>query len=538
MAISMSCKRMRMRVGNDVPKISLSSYNNKNNDDLDQLLRQKMPQKVAKSNSGADPKRPQSPFLSENSKRVLERVRDLMRDAIYMKKTEVPDLTLSKLREEYVNLDWENRQRALVVLSSQFGVDRERVRDLINHYTSLNLETEEDSDGTEAALYRTEHDLRSALTPLSGRLFEQMNGQAGGLKFLVDLRADLLNTIKVQNLASLRALDTELKGLFATWLGPACVELRQITWDNSAALLEKIVAYEAVHPVSNLYDLKRRLGVGRRCYSYFHPAIPGEPLVFIEVALSNDVVGSIQSVLFEEPPIAEADATTAMFYSISSTQTGLAGIDLGNFLIKGVVRLLQHDMPNIQTFVTLSPIPGFMNWLLPKLELQIKLCASNTAENSNETDEVNPSSAFKEEVLFAEEGSALLNVTREDKDTTAIEMLRDLLKSPDQEWAKSKELTEVLRPILMRLCARYILQEKKRGRALDPVTNFHLRNGASVERLNWMGDTSPNGLKTYAGMMVNYMYRLEQIESNNQAYLNKGVIAASSAMEGHLKSRL
>ncbi|KAG6552714.1 hypothetical protein Mapa_005661 [Marchantia paleacea] len=277
----MRLMRMRMRVGNEIGRNSLPAYNVKKIDpEVDKLFTQQMPptSKASQSPHGG-PKSEASIFLSDNSKRALEKIRDLMRDAIQMKKNELPDLTLSKLREEYLKLDWESRQKALLVLATQFGVDRKRVHDLISHYESLSTDGGEESDAAEAARYRTEHDLRSALMPLSARLFEQMNGQAGGLKFLVDLRADLIATVKEKNLAALRALDSELKGMFATWLGPACLELQQITWANSAALLERIVVYEAVHPISNLYDLKRRLGVGRRCYGYFHPAIPGFDLL-------------------------------------------------------------------------------------------------------------------------------------------------------------------------------------------------------------------------------------------------------------------
>ncbi|KAH8951189.1 hypothetical protein BDL97_09G014200 [Sphagnum fallax] len=463
-------------------------------------------------------------FASSHSARVLKKVSALMHEAIHMKKTDMPDKTLSQLREEYLRLDEENRRRALVVLATKFGVDRERVQGLLQHYSSLKPvegaedETEETASdcGVVAARYRVERDLRAALVPLSSRLFDQINGQAGGLKFLVDLRADLKASLQQKNLASLRALDSDLKGMFATWLGPACLELHQITWNDPACLLEKIVTYEAVHPISNLYDLKRRLGTGRRCFGFFHPAMPGEPLVFIEVALTNNTENSIQKVLFDEAICEENQATTALLYSISSTQPGLAGIDLGNFLIKRVICLLQHDMPHIQTFVTLSPIPGFLQWLLPKLALQSKPPGSN----------------FREELLLpVEEESLKVAYGGTGGENVGAVIMYDLLSSPQQEWIKSGPLVEALRTPLMRICARYILQEKKRGAALDYVTNFHVRNGASVEQLNWMGDTSDKGLERSAGIMVNYLYRLEKIEENNQAYLNKGTIAASPAME-------
>ncbi|KAH9553037.1 hypothetical protein CY35_09G099000 [Sphagnum magellanicum] len=416
-------------------------------------------------------------FASSHSARVLKKVSALMHEAIHMKKTDMPDKTLSQLREEYLRLDEENRRRALVVLATKFGVDRERVQGLLQHYSSLKPvegaedETEETASdcGVVAARYRVERDLRAALVPLSSRLFDQINGQAGGLKFLVDLRADLKASLQQKNLASLRALDSDLKGMFATWLGPACLELHQITWNDPACLLEKIVTYEAVHPISNLYDLKRRLGTGRRCFGFFHPAMPGEPLVFIEVALTNNTENSIQKVLFDEAICEENQATTALLYSISSTQPGLAGIDLGNFLIKRVICLLQHDMPHIQTFVTLSPIPGFLQWLLPKLALQSKPPGSN----------------FREELLLpVEEESLKVAYGGTSGENAGAVIMYDLLSSPQQEWIKSGPLVEALRTPLMRICARYILQEKKRGAALDYVTNFHVRNECGTTELD------------------------------------------------------
>ncbi|KAJ7517972.1 hypothetical protein O6H91_21G048500 [Diphasiastrum complanatum] len=482
-----------------------------------------------------------SPLNYCESPRILKRVQQLMYEAIHMKNTDMPDKTLGLLRQEYLKLDWEGRSRALLVLSTEFGIDNARVVNLMRHYLSLQpddskreIQKLEDSErGVLAARYRTEHDLRSALVPLSSRLFEHMNGQVGGLKFLVDLRADLISVIKQQNLASLRALDANLKGMFSTWLGPACLELHQITWEDSASLLEKIVGYEAVHPISNLYDLKRRLGVGRRCYGYFHPAMPGEPLVFIEVALTKDMGASIQEVLFDEVPLPESEATAALFYSISSTQPGLKGIDLGNFLIKRVARLLQQEMSQLQVFTTLSPIPGFLKWLIPKLVSACK--SSNVNPSGNSVDDTAASNVFKEELLHKSEERAILEVFGGDnKDANPLEILLRLLTS-DQEWVKTEKLADTVRPCLMRLCARYLLREKKRGKALDPVTNFHVRNGAIVERLNWMGNRSTKGLQESAGIMVNYLYRLEKVEEINQAYLNQGEIRASPAVEEYLQ---
>ncbi|KAG0562729.1 hypothetical protein KC19_9G167800 [Ceratodon purpureus] len=485
----------------------------------------------------AEPAASSAPAMLDprHSERLLKKVSMLMHEAVHMRNSSLPNATLRQLREDYLKLNMDYRQRALILLGTQFGVDRERVKGLIQHYMSLNPvdSTAESSgeklsdSGSEAAHFRTERDLRAALVPLSSRLFEQMNGQVGGLKFLVDLRADLKTTLHTKNLPSLRALDSDLQGLFATWLSPACLELHRLTWNDPACLLEKIVTYEAVHPITNLYDLKRRLGIGRRCFGYFHPAMPGEPLVFIEVALTKGIESSVQKVLFGEPPCDETEATTALFYGITSTQPGLKGIELGNFLIKRVVHLLRQEMPGVQTFATLSPIPGFMHWLLAKLATQCKLI-----EESKDQSEIHK---LREDLLRPDE-EIKLEACRDGKNSKgAVGFLYDILSSDRHEWASSEKLVEALRPPLLRLCARYILQEKKRGAALDPVTNFHVRNGASVEQLNWMGDTSRKGLDASAGLMVNYRYRLEDIEANNQAYLNRRVIAASPAVLGLLQ---
>ncbi|KAK3021935.1 hypothetical protein RJ639_046134, partial [Escallonia herrerae] len=267
-------------------------------------------------------------------------------------------------------------------------------------------------------------------------------------------------------------------------LSPANPELHQITWDDPASLLEKIVAYEAVHPISNLIDLKRRLGVGRRCFGYLHPAIPGEPLIFIEVALMKNVAQTIQEVLWDDPPTPEREATSALFYSISSTQT----------------------------FATLSPIPGYVQWLLSKLA---------SAERSGST--------FEENMLEPEEERALMGASVEtDAGKNGMEVMWNLLTSTNHEWTNSPILVSALKPPLLRLCARYLLQEKKRGKALDSVANFHLQNGANVGRLNWMADRSEKGLSQSAGIMVNYIYRPEKIEENAQSYFSEGHIHASS----------
>ncbi|XP_072992438.1 uncharacterized protein [Typha latifolia] len=404
------------------------------------------------------------------------------------------DANLEDFSRGYLNLSQEGRRELLLALARDYDVNRVRVRDLMRQYLSLELSHasgDQKSDGHEdeavlSAFYRMERNLRDALKPIYAGFFERLNAHPGGLKLLTILRADLLVLLAMENVPSLRALDSYLKEKLITWLSPAALELHQITWDDSASLLEKIVAYEAVHPIRNLIDLKRRLSIGRRCYGYFHPAIPGEPLIFIEVALLKDVATSIQEVLWDDPPTLECEARCALFYSISSTQPGLSGINLGKFLLKRVINMLRRDMSCVTIFATLSPIPGFMQWLLSKLSSQIKLSETEIIEKES-------SSTFRENILLPDEEKMILD------------------------------------------SSIYLLEEKKRGKALDAVANFHLQNGAMIERINWMADQSGKGIQQSGGIMVNYVYRLGNIDENARSYLDTGHIHASCSLDQYLE---
>ncbi|RAL39503.1 unnamed protein product [Cuscuta campestris] len=405
---------------------------------------------------------------SESGIRDFTQVRDWMHSAISMNKAEILDAALDEFSEGYVCLSHESRRKLLLALGQDYDLHRAQVRELMKQYLDLQLPSDKaensgnEEEGSLSAFYRIERNLRHALKPMYEVLFERLNTHPGGLKFLSDMRADIISILADENVASLRALDSFLKEKLVTWLSPANLELHNITWDDPASLLEKIVAYEAVHPISNLIDLKRRLGVGRRCFGYFHPAIPGEPLIFIEVALMKDVAQTIQEVLWDDPPALECDASCALFYSISSTQPGLSGINLGKFLIKRVIDVVKKDLPNIYTFATLSPIPGYMQWLLSKLA---------SSERSTPT--------FRENLLNPDEERAILDASGElNTGRSGMEVLWNLLASKDYEWTNSMILTSVLRAPLMRLCVRYLVHEKKRGKALDSVANFHLQNGA------------------------------------------------------------
>ncbi|XP_020243973.1 malonyl-CoA decarboxylase, mitochondrial [Asparagus officinalis] len=483
------------------------------------------------------------PNGDSSGKVLLQDVKEWMRASISVpgSKSEPADVNLEDFSQGYIKLPQDGRRQLLLSLSREYDVSRARVRELMLQYLSFDLES---STGNEhcssseqesglAALYRTEKNLRDALKPTYAAFFERLNAHPGGLKLLVVLRADLLSLLAKENTPSIRSLESYLKEKLITWLSPAALELHQITWDDSASLLEKIVAYEAVHPIRSLLDLKRRLSVGRRCFGYLHPAIPGEPLIFIEVALLKEMAKSIQEVLWDDPPIPESAASCALFYSISSTQAGLSGINLGKFLIKRVVELLRREMPDITVFATLSPIPGFMQWLLSKLASQLKL-AKLESDSAGDLSKKESCSTFKENILLQEEEKAILDATKAGGES-ATEVLHDLLISTNREWTKSNQLLTALQPLLMRLCARYVLKEKKRGKALDAVANFHLQNGAMVERLNWMGDNSEKGIQQSGGIMVNYVYRLDEIEENAQSYFSTGHINASSKIHQYLR---
>ncbi|GKV01970.1 hypothetical protein SLEP1_g14470 [Rubroshorea leprosula] len=481
------------------------------------------------------------PDASSKIERSFEHVQKSMHLAISMNKTDM-DAELNEFSEGYFSLSHENRQNLLLILAKDYDLNRMQIRELIKQYLGLeppNISGSEaqlrsgQEEGFLSAFYRIEQNLRHALKPVYDVLFERLNTHPGGLRFLSILRADILSILAEENIASLRALDSYLKDKLSTWLSPAALELHQITWDDPASLLEKIVAYEAVHPISNLIDLKRRLGVGRRCFGYFHSAIPGEPLIFIEVALLKNVAQTIQEVLWHDPPIPECDSTCALFYSISSTQPGLAGINLGKFLIKRVITLVKREMPHITTFATLSPIPGFMQWLLSKLASQSKLAAEENISNSSKD---TSATTFWENMLEPGEERVLMDSSENfASGKNGMEVVLNLLTSTNHEWTNSATLLSALKPSLMRLCVRYLLQEKKRGKALDSVTNFHLQNGAMVERINWMADRSEKGLQQSAGIMVNYVYRLENIEEYAQSYFSTGHIHTSSDIRHYVE---
>jgi malonyl-CoA decarboxylase len=336
--------------------------------------------------------------------------------------------------------------------------------------------------------------LLRAVEPPRQELFRRFNLAPGGTAALVHMREDLLRDGGAE--PDLRAVDDDLAHLLGSWFNRGFLVLRRIDWSTPADILERIIRYEAVHAISDWNDLRRRVQpADRRCFAFFHPSLTDEPLIFVEVALTREIPASIQDLLAEDREIlAPERATTAVFYSISNCQPGLKGVSFGNFLIKQVAEELSRDLANLSTFVTLSPAPGFGAWLDRALE--------------------NPEGAAAAVSGF---------------DPAPLRALRQRGEPP------AAAAVERLRPALLGLGAAYFLQAKTAsGRPLDPVARFHLGNGARLERLNWPGDTSAKGLREAAGLMVNYLYDLRQIEANHEAFANDGVVAAADAVRRHL----
>ncbi|OYV49612.1 MAG: Malonyl-CoA decarboxylase [Rhodospirillales bacterium 20-60-12] len=326
----------------------------------------------------------------------------------------------------------------------------------------------------------------AAAEPPRQELLRRMNMAPGGTAALVALRQTLLPRLRAQ--PALKPLDADLKHLFASWFNRGFLELRRIDWQTPAATLEKLITYEAVHEIAGWEDLRRRLAPDRRCFAFFHRALPGEPLIFVEVALTKGLAGAVQPLLSpagEPKQSAKIEADTAIFYSISNCQEGLKGISFGNFLIKQVVEELKSELPGLSVFSTLSPIPGFRAWL-----------ERQSADDS--------------------------------------ELVRHAKADPDDpDWHNPASDTP-LASTLIHLCAEYLTNARNGKGPSDPVARFHLGNGARLERINWMGNTAPRGMTESFGLMVNYLYDRDSIEENHEAFMRHGAVARSRAIDAIL----
>jgi malonyl-CoA decarboxylase len=382
-----------------------------------------------------------------------------------------------EILDRYHHLNEAERLSLFEALTRDFGPDREKLAKAVESWRTQ----PSDEDASE---------LHFASEPRRQELIRRLNRAPGGTSDLVTMRADLLRLMKGHK--ELGALDRDVAHLLTSWFNRGFLVLRRIDWSTPANILEQIIRYEAVHEIRDWDDLRRRIDpIDRRCYAFFHPALVDEPLIFVEVALTESIPGAIAPLLAEDRQLVPtARARTAVFYSISNTQRGLGGISFGSFLIKQVVEELQRELPKLENFVTLSPVPGFMEWVKQADDVPIT-----------------------------------------DDDRAVLQHL----DRPD--WFENPELAAQLRSVLEPLAAHYFLKARTpKGRLIDSVERFHIGNGARLERIDWLGDLSPKGLRESAGIMVNYLYRLEDIEKNHEAYANHGEIAASSAVKRLIKS--
>ena len=317
-------------------------------------------------------------------------------------------------------------------------------------------------------------------------LFKRMNMAPNGISTIVSLREDLLKVLDEHK--DLKPLDDDLRELFKSWFNPGFLKLAKITWDTKAAVLEKIMKYERVHEIKDMDELKRRLGEDRRFFSYFHPALEDEPIIFVQVALTNGLGKSIQEIT---KPRTEGDKNydSATFYSISNCQEGLSRVTLGNFLIKRVVFEIQEELPNIKNFGTLSPIPGFRDWFSYLEDNKIKNIIGNIP----------------------------------------IENIK-FLKSPDLKPGDPRIVSN--KDALLKLVSHYLINEKNHKKLpVNDVCRFHLGNGAIIDDIIINANVSEVGLNRSFGIMVNYLYELKSIEKNHEDYINNKKVIVSDKVK-------
>ena len=417
-----------------------------------------------------------TPTTSRNATSALDHAKQLATTLLSERGEASGALVARGLHGVLRGLDASDRQGFHRFLATEFQPDQTALRAAAERY--LGDVTAE----TAAALAQ-------AADPPRQELLRRMNMAPGGTGALIAMRSEI--TAHLRDEPGLKLLDADLKHLFASWFNRGFLELRRIDWQSPAAVLEKLIAYEAVHEIKGWADLRRRLAPDRRCFAFFHPALPGEPLIFVEVALVEGLATSMPPLLSQDVDADTAweqaeHSDTAIFYSISNCQEGLRGVSFGNFLIKQVVEELQAEFPRLNRFSTLSPVPGFRRWLAQQLSGEGNSDASLQAR-------------------LARDG-----------------------------WWHDPAQSEALRPELMRLAATYLTQHPSSGSRIDPVARFHLGNGARLERINWLGNTAPRGIRESFGIMVNYLYDHDSIETNHEAFVRDSTVVRSGEIDALL----
>ena len=415
-------------------------------------------------------------YRSERDKRdILDLCDVLMSEQGEVAGTKVAASVLAK----YETLDEEQKAAFFERLAEDYDLEPEAVVEASREYAQ---------ERSPAALQK----LTQASEPRRQELMRRLNQVPGATEKLVHMREDVLPLVRSRSEMAL--VDSDFEHLFSTWFNRGFLVLKPIDWRTPANILEKIIAYEAVHAINDWDDLRRRLQPeDRRCFAFFHPVMPEEPLIFVEVALTKGMPDSIETLLAESRDVLpDEKADTAVFYSISNCQKGLKGVSFGNFLIKQVANDLAQDLPKLKNFVTLSPVPDFTKWL------------------------------FREHV--------------NSENPEVAEIVRIIGSTTIEDHVKA--LTAFEKP-LSGLMASYLVNAKRaNGLPFDPVSRFHLGNGASLARINWMADTSDNGIGQSAGMMVNYKYDLGTVESNHESYVCDKVVHTTREINSMAKSDL
>ncbi len=432
----------------------------------------------AVADAGMEFLRIRTPFSKDRSKTLLDLCHELLST-----QGEASGMAIARnIIDQYEELDDAERLQLFQSFHSDFSVDMDAVL-------------------TAAEAFCESHNSTSLLTlteKVESRrkeLFKRINMAPNGTGTLVEMRRNLLAVIKDQS--ELELVDYDLKHLLSSWFNRGFLILRQIDWETPAHILEKLIQYESVHEMKGWDDLRGRLADDRRCFAFFHPTLPNEPLIFVEVALTQGLAESIEPIIDANRSIRNPQRTdTAVFYSINNCQQGLKGISFGNLLIKQVVQHLSQEFPNLKYFSTLSPIPGFQKWLSRVMEHPEKNMISST----------------EQELL--------------------------LPMQSDNTWHEDNNYLQSIKPILQGYMAYYLTCTRKKDEPLDPVARFHLRNGASLKRINWLGDRSANGFQQSAGMLANYVYNPDEIVRNHERYVKDRKFAISSKIRDQVPQNL
>ncbi|KAF5827300.1 malonyl-CoA decarboxylase-domain-containing protein [Dunaliella salina] len=504
--------------------------------------------------------------LSEGRSSAASRARSLIqKSAMHIPQGDIPQQVHTSLVQCYNKLpSMASKIWLCQLLADELGTQRGAVDEAVKHWLALNqepLNKQQQQAHVPAAdaILRVAANLSVAAQPLYVRLFHAIAQEKGGICFLVRLRADVLDSLADQPAfrAPLRAFSENLRQALAAWFTPGLLALERVSWNSSAELLHKVMYNEAVHPMRGWEDLKRRLCEDRRVHVFFHPCLPGEPLVILHCALVNgEPCRDMHQLLGVQPPsrilgtaqssgapnatdTAQQQPSTAMFYSISTTQRGLAGIDLGKFLIKQVADSVKREFPSISTFATLSPVPGFRQWLLSRLLAEDLQHGDRSEEVSVLQQPAYPpfiSKAEASELILSLQAMPSMNeLLHPVNKVSCFTLLHTMLHDGIWMQPQCAHVHELFKHILMRNAARYLVLEKRRNLALDPVANFHFRNGAEIQSINWLSDTSEQGLARSFGICVNYVYKLERVYDNNRMYLVEHKIQASKEVAEWLR---